>query len=119
MRGAGLSMEDGFSHSLPAPAAAAAVAAEVAVLQKQLVAMRRKLVNDRAQANSTITALRAEKEASEESRRVQLEQLTTSRKRVESGLTTKIAGLEQEVQKLRAQARTRAKRRKEQEKVRR
>ncbi len=115
MRGAGYSVEDGFTHSLPG---APASAAEVAALQKQLVAMRRKLVNDRAQANSTITALRAEKEASEENRRVQLEQLTTSRKRVESGLTTKIAGLEQEVQKLRAQVRTRAKRRKEQEKVR-
>lgn len=86
-------------------------------LRRQIDAMRKKMVKDRAQANSTISALRADKEALEKDCQAKLEKITSASKRTESGLATKIAGLEQEVQKLRAQARTRAKRRKEQEKV--
>jgi len=91
---------------------------EMQQLQKKLDAMRRKMVKDRAQANSTIAALRAEKESAQSDHATQLERLTKARKRTESALATKISGLEQEVQKLRSQSRTRAKRRKEQEKVR-
>ena len=86
-------------------------------LQQKYDNLRRKIVKDRAQANSTIAALRADKETSERTWTSKLEKLTKSRKRTESGLTTKISGLEQEIQKLRNQARTRAKRRKEQEKA--
>ena len=86
-------------------------------LRRQLDTMRRKMVKDRAQANTKIAALRTEKEALEKDCEARLAKITKSQKRAESGLATKVVGLEKELQKLRTQARVRAKRHQEQEKV--
>lgn len=79
--------------------------------------MRRKMVKERAQANSKIATLRAEKHSAQKKCQATVDKITKTRNQIESGLTTKVAGLEQEIQKSRNKLRTKNKRHKEQEKV--